>query len=110
MNSTEQRQHTTRLDALRRDLEETQRLFTELSETLATTKDLSLLRLDLGDRIREQVGEECTHRLKLAEEQRSYVDTQDKRLEQRLHAFVQMTFWHRLAWLVFGWRSLNWGR
>ena len=66
------------------------------------------------------IGEERTHRLAMAQEQRGYVDNEDRQLRQccqerwdstsaatkrigdRHQAFVSQTFWQRLRWLVFG--------
>jgi hypothetical protein len=66
-----------------------------------------------------RIGEERTHRLKLAQEQRGYVDNEDRQLRQTCQerwnetgathkrigvhqAFVSRGFWSRLNWLLTG--------
>lgn len=50
------------------------------------------------------IGEERTARFSLANEQRSYVDNQDSRIERRVARFEALTcsFWARLRWLITG--------
>lgn len=72
------------------------------------------------DRLAEQlenvaarIGEERTHRLQLANEQRAYVDAADRELRRslvashddigaRINRHERMTLWQRLTWLVTG--------
>ena len=111
MNATEQRQHKSRLEELSKTIEQVveavnQRLEYQSNRTVS---------LD------EAINQERTHRLKLAEEQRRYVDRLEKELRdamvhyaalhseaiQRLtldtHVLTKSsTFWDRLVWLFIG--------
>ncbi len=114
MNSTEQRTHKKAITTLEADtlalIEAQSRVCREVERALR--HDLAVLRM--------AVGEERTHRLKLADEQRAYVDSADtalrrccqerwdetarttKRLWDSLAALDRMTVWQRLYWLVMG--------
>lgn len=48
------------------------------------------------------IGHERTHRLKLADEQRAYVDGEDRKHEMAFAHFKRMTLWQRLRWIVRG--------
>ncbi|HMF58846.1 MAG TPA: hypothetical protein VK595_00660 [Vicinamibacterales bacterium] len=61
------------------------------------------------DELRTRIGDECTHRLKLAQEQRAYVDYENQKLRQlqgatfnSLAEFCGRSFLQRLRWLVTG--------
>lgn len=93
MNPTEQRRHTTNLQMLEK----------------TTEQALSEMDLALRDFVREQVGGERTHRLKLADEQRAYVDSADRNikgrleiLESRARSAQRLTLLGRLIWLFTG--------
>ena len=112
MNPQEQRDHRTRLDQLERDLTrvvdgivvETRTRFTD--ERAVSAKAWN---------------DERTQRLKLAEEQRTYVDAQDRSLRAELKRLAQhvealevehvwqarqtRTLWGRIGWLLRGWRK-----
>lgn len=99
MNSTEQRTHSKRTE--------------ELDARLATVEVVL-------DAAVKAIGDERTHRIALAHEQRAYVDGADrqlrercqerwdetgkttKRLADRHFTFTAMTFWQRLRWLLLG--------
>ena len=103
MNPTEQKNHKTALLTLENE----------------TTEALKSVAYQL-DVIRVSVGEEHTQRLRLAAEQRGYVDARDRELreccQQRWAAttettkrladdhvfFVRRGFWSRFNWLLTG--------
>ena len=102
MNPTEQKNHKTALQGL----EATVIDIAESAKSRMDTIDESITQVAL--RASNDVGEERTVRLKLAEEQRSYVDYEDRMLRhsiqelQRQPVLVTSTFWERLRWLVAG--------
>ncbi len=83
-------------------------------ETLANeTADVFKMYTAELTRLEAAVNSERTHRLKLAEEQRGYVDARDRELRDRCDdrwvranmradAFEQRGFWSRLNWLLTG--------
>lgn len=103
MNGTEQRQHKTRTDAISREMAD----FAEIVETQLTL-------------LRKAVSDERTHRLTLANEQRGYVDNENrlirqccqerwtassethKRLGDSISELRYRGFWSRLSWLLTG--------
>ena len=108
MNPTEQKTHTRRMDAL-----ETKFRHFQAALEATTEEALSQMDLSLREFVREQVGEERTHRLQLANEQRTYVDHADKMnhllstgTRQEWEAFTGLRFWGRLKWLITGRRPL----
>ena len=48
------------------------------------------------------INEERTHRLKLADQQRAYVDAGDRTVLQAFQVFKLRGFWSRLNWLLTG--------
>ncbi len=93
MNPSEQKNHKTAL--------------TTLSRETADAFDA------LTVRIAKEISNERTHRLKLADEQRSYVDAADRELRRsmvasdddlggRLKGFQSMTLWCRIRWIITG--------
>ena len=49
-----------------------------------------------------KLNTERTHRLTMADDQRGYVDNEDRQLRTRLNEHLRMTFWQRLRWLFRG--------
>lgn len=103
MNSKAQRTHRTRV--------------TEVETAMAEISTLAASRIEnleqyavqiegrLNDRInvlREQLAGETRHRNELAEEQRAYVDKQDRFAEERRLRFIGMTFVQRMRWVFCG--------
>lgn len=103
MNTHEQKHHKTVTDELRQDIK-------KLAE--AFDKELEENTVAIRSDYRKEIGEERTARLKLAEEQRSYVDGEDKELRRRLDAvvvelkqhkaFFNMPWHRRWLWTLFG--------
>jgi len=96
MNAVEQKKHATAVSTL------------EAATTDAIEAMSERLR-DESDRLFDIIGDERTHRLKMAEEQRGYVDAADRRLDRLIEAetadrraFVGRGFWSRLNWLMTG--------
>lgn len=107
MNPTEQKTHQTAL----RDLE---------NATSDRMDSLETLCHQIFEAARDGINEERTHRLKLANEQRGYVDNEDrqirqccqerwnetsattKRLGDRISELRDRGFWSRLNWLLSG--------
>lgn len=103
MNPAEQRDHKRRTDMLEARIVEAE-------------GNARQALMNVGTEIMQQVRNERTHRLKMAEEQRTYVDDADRRLrefieaqdtrllaqETRLTAYLSLTFWGRLRWLFTG--------
>jgi len=110
MNPTEQRQHTRATDALDARLTNAELVLTAVDERVAQAVAL----------LESRINQEVTHRLKLADEQRDYVDYEDRRLRQTcqarwdetalatqrlaldLYRFQMMTWWQRLVWILVG--------
>ena len=107
MNNTQQRERHTQIGDLERKL-----------EVLAEALDAELI--ERIAEIRETVSDERIHRLKLAEEQRLYidsgyralrtvekeqVDSLEARLNARLTIFESLTFYGRLLWIFTGRRG-----
>jgi len=103
MNAAEQRNHKRRTDEL-----------TDGLEALAKAFDERIVEV-LGE-CRAMVGAERTHRLKLADEQRSYVDAADRQMALQMDGAAKVAlahtveatevlrrgFWSRLNWLLTG--------
>lgn len=102
MNPVEQKQHKKRTD--------------ELEALIGTVESAAL---DAIEALRISIGNERTHRLKLADEQRGYVDDADRELRRisderwlataeaqgRIIAMsepLRRDLWGRLKWLVVG--------
>lgn len=110
MNGTEQRAHRTVTEQLGARVEVLETVVAGLSDALGVVARAADTR----------IGEERTHRLTLAEEQRAYVDGEDRRVERRVQALepaikghearicrlqdvlCDRTVWQRLAWLIWG--------
>ena len=110
MNATEQRQHTRATDALDARLTNAELVLTAVDERVAQAVAL----------LESRINQEHTHRLQLADEQRDYVDYEDRRLRETcqarwdetaittrrlaldLYRHQHMTFWQRLGWIVRG--------
>ncbi len=107
MNGTEQKAHTTALATL-------DRRTSEFADAITEHLELEI------EKLRQAIGEERTHRLKLADEQRAYVDGADRALKQCCQERWDVTanthvrlwkeiadlrdrgFWSRLNWLLTG--------
>jgi predicted nucleic acid-binding Zn-ribbon protein len=100
MNPVEQRTYTTRMNTIEKKME---KLENEVADAL----------LAIQNHVTKEVEGERTHRLKLADDQRNYVDLQDRALHQLLQQtrtdlrfeLAQLrdrTFWARLRWLFTG--------
>src|SRR5690242_19296355 len=104
MNHGEQQTHRTRVLQLEALLKEHEK------ESRMTLQNAYL-------ELSEKIGQERTHRLKLAEEQRSYVDGADRTIRHHIEsldarlllqetAFTHFSrprsFWARLGWLFTG--------
>jgi len=111
MNATEQRKHTTVVAQLAADVET---VLDGLSKEM-------LERFLVEEKTRnEAVGQERTHRLELAKEQRNYVDAENRKLREccqerwdasakthktfadAIYGFQHRGFWSRLNWLITG--------
>lgn len=106
MNGTEQTNHRTVTSQLRREFDAAS---TETTRALHVCADR--LRAHDRDAIRleKAINDERTHRLRLADEQRGYVDARDndvlravEAVNDRATAFVSRGFWSRLNWLLTG--------
>lgn len=107
MNASEQRKHTTALDDLAAAMED-----------FVTATEERIVNFEKD--IRQTVSDERTHRLKLADEQRTYVDARDRDLRDRADArestqnalreaiwaaiigLRDRSFMGRLKWVIFG--------
>jgi hypothetical protein len=107
MNTTAQKDHKRRTDELAASI-----------SALADAADTRILELEAD--LRERISSERTHRLKLAEEQRNYVDGSDREIREccqdrwitsneaqrrfidQLSAFRDRTLLGRLRWLFRG--------
>lgn len=92
MNPKEQKNHKTAMN----DLENGVVTFTE-----ETVRQLYALRADIT-RNENRITEEHRARLKLAGEQRHYVDGENREIRQRIDGFTQRGFWSRINWLLTG--------
>lgn len=108
MNNTEQKHHKTVTGELRQDIK-------KLAE--AFDKELEENTVAIRSDYRKEIGEERTARLKLAEEQRSYVDGENKELRRRYDAlsidsrkyreFLTSPWYVRWWWMLSGWLPEN---
>jgi len=110
VNGTDQRTHTRATDALDARLTNAETVLTAVDERVAHAVAL----------LESRINQEVTHRLKLADEQRDYVDHEDRRLRETCQArwdatadttrrlslefcrHQHMTFWQRIGWIVRG--------
>lgn len=93
MNGAEQRQRATAVNRAEARLDHIEPVIIALAEEIVKNRDAAAA----------AVNDERTHRLKLADEQRGYVDAEDRATLLRAKAaFTSMTFWQRLRWLVRG--------
>lgn len=104
MNEREQRQHKSRLEELTKTIE----------EMVAMVDQRLTYQTNRVDGLDRSINDERTHRLKLAEEQRRYVDRLERELRDTMvHYFAvhseeierlksPTTFWDRLRWLFTG--------
>lgn len=112
LNGTEQRRHSTVTHALDLRLADVETLVAEdLPSLRRKHAQLEEFCRTEDERTRMLINDERTHRLKLANEQRSYVDNEDRLLRQSIQQLQcrtvllsQSTFWQRLRWLVRGLR------
>lgn len=96
MNQQEQRNHKRVTDAIANDV-------ASIAEATADRlDDLQSQIREVADEARKAVGNECTHRLALAKEQRAYVDRQDLIIENQIRALRDRGFWGRMKWIVRG--------
>lgn len=106
MNGTEQKAHTRITDDLGKRLDNVETVLAALDDrvsgvaaaTLASAREERAAREQALGRVRDLINEERTHRLKLAEEQRAYVDRGDKPND----VFRTRPFRGRLRWLIRG--------
>ena len=92
MNPKEQKDHRTAL----RDLEDG-----VLAFSVETMKRLDALAARIGT-VEARINEERALRLKMAEEQRQYVDCGDTFNLRLLMEFTRRGFWSRINWLLTG--------
>lgn len=55
----------------------------------------------------EKIGAERDHRLKLAEQQRTYVDNQHTQIASAVYEFMSLPWWKRWVWCAFGSNGLR---
>lgn len=114
MNQVQQRSHRTATQTLARQLEalsdDATTLIGALDERVAQNakafasalSEEQSKRIQLAEELRGLIVAERTHRLKLADEQRLYVDRVDKITYGQLERFIGRGFWARLNWLLTG--------
>lgn len=100
MNGTEQRKHTTAVAVLEAQT-------AEAIEGLVVALTAERREREQGDRdvaagVRAAIGGERTHRLTMADQQRSHVDLEDRITRGQFAAFRDRGFWSRLNWLLTG--------
>lgn len=99
MNPSEQRSHRTVTSSLAKGIEEVAN---------ASGERMTLLEERIGAAERrcatlaESINAERTHRLKLADEQRYYVDRGDKTVDLMIRGLRDRGFFGRLKWLLRG--------
>lgn len=92
MNGTEQRQRATAVNRAEARLDDIELVIQALAEEIVKNRDTTAA----------AVNDERTHRLKLAVEQRAYVDDENRKTLYLFANFKFMTAWQRLRWLVRG--------
>lgn len=96
MNGTEQKTHTGKTDDLDARLTNVEEVVAALDARIA----------DVAKAAQASIGQERTHRLKLADEQRAYVDQADKEVLRAAVVAVNELrtrgLWGRLRWIVRG--------
>ena len=96
MNGTEQRKHRTAMATVEANMIEALEALTERLEALELDEATDV------KAIMAAIGDERTDRLKLADEQRTYVDRGDKNTDAKVDRFIARGFWSRLNWILFG--------
>lgn len=100
MDGASQRAHTTRMD----QVESAVASFGEAAIGRIGELEAAIVsaRREIAN-LRGALSTEHTHRMEQAHEQRTYVDAEDQRVRLRMHAFIEMDWRERWAWLL-GWR------
>ncbi len=106
MNPTEQRTHTTATVALEARIRILEALVDHQVAALlqflpGTAAELEDVRASIAD-VRQAVGNERTHRLKMAEEQRNYVDGADRQILAAINEVCGWSWWQRVRWVLTG--------
>lgn len=99
MNGSEQKKHTTVTTAIANSVDAI------AAATVARFTHVERRISDAEKFLRLQIGDERTHRLKLADEQRAYVDSKDaevRRLADRALSVTERGLWGRLRWMFAG--------
>lgn len=103
MNGQEHKERQTAVAILERTVA---RMDTDFSLLLQQEKDLLTAEIEVrvnGEQgLREELGNERSHRLALAGEQRRYVDLQDAEVRRHLALFTHMPVWRRWWWMLGG--------
>lgn len=103
MNPVEQGNHRRVTDAIAHHVESiataTAQRFTEIERQAAGFRDSVVERFAHVDR---RINEERTHRLKLADEQRGYVDMRDRDISRAFESLRARGFFGRMNWLLTG--------
>lgn len=103
MNGTEQQRHTRVTDELKARLENIETVLAALDDRVSAVAQATIA----------SVNQERTHRLKLADEQRAYVDRRDGEVQTTclrqntltyaaFLGFCDRPFWQRVRWLIRG--------
>lgn len=94
MNATQQKERHTVLEDLQSSLDSfatgTEDKFAMLEKSIESAKQEA----------REACAREAKARLDLAQQQRSYVDSEDRILRLTQRRFFGMTFWNRCKWFL----------
>lgn len=106
VNPAEQRTHKNRLEAVDKSVKE---YIKATDDAFAAVNDLfDAHKGKLAD-LDRAINDERTHRLKLAEEQRKYVDSQNRAQQRQIDTLIEDTkvlrsqsLWERLKWLFEG--------
>lgn len=96
MNGTEQRARHTAVTRLSSDMDRFAGEVETLLGNFARELQAGIVMMNT------KVGDERSARLKLAQEQRGYVDNEDRLIRERLQRFESRGFWSRLNWLLTG--------
>lgn len=110
MNGEQQKERETAVTKLDKKIDELGVTVTDAWDVEVTSRQQA--DAELEERMRKLISDDHTHVLTLAKEQRAYVDgaiqyASTRAAETQLQ-FIQLPWWKRYAWTLFGWKALAW--
>lgn len=109
MNGAEQKERQTAVARMEREFRNLQETTTDAYQVEydSRVKAMAELELKLTNLIRDAINGEHLFVLKMANEQRTYVDRADKDTNALILACAMMPWWKRYLWCIFGGRAVQ---